>query len=239
MPPINARILARRIPNAELEIVPDAGHLLLMDHAETLAERIAAFLGTTSVAPHKRTPEPRRRSPKPRAAPFRTVAPMVHIDDARSALATLPDERAALDPTAPASTTIASRSPTPSSSHASRPRPDCSPRRGRPRRRGGNDADATASSWSSSCSPRGGSAPRSRRSTRASPPARPRSRSGTPAHACWCTRATRSTSPESTVIDVATLATTPVGRRRHRGHRDRTRWPCSSTRAARPASPRG
>ena len=45
MPPINARILARRIPNAELEIVPDAGHLLLIDHAEPLAERIATFLG--------------------------------------------------------------------------------------------------------------------------------------------------------------------------------------------------
>ena len=45
VPPINARILARRIPNAELEIVPDAGHLLLIEHAEPLAERIATFLG--------------------------------------------------------------------------------------------------------------------------------------------------------------------------------------------------
>ncbi len=43
--PINARILARRIPNAELEIVPNAGHLLLIEHAESVAERIATFLG--------------------------------------------------------------------------------------------------------------------------------------------------------------------------------------------------
>ena len=45
VPPINARILARRIPNAELEIVPDAGHLLLLEHAEAVSERIATFLG--------------------------------------------------------------------------------------------------------------------------------------------------------------------------------------------------
>jgi pimeloyl-ACP methyl ester carboxylesterase len=45
VPPINARILAGRIPNAELEIVPGAGHLLLMEHAEPVAERIATFLG--------------------------------------------------------------------------------------------------------------------------------------------------------------------------------------------------
>jgi poly(3-hydroxyalkanoate) depolymerase len=45
VPPINARILAGRIPNAELEIVQGAGHLLLMQHAESVAERIATFLG--------------------------------------------------------------------------------------------------------------------------------------------------------------------------------------------------
>jgi poly(3-hydroxyalkanoate) depolymerase len=44
VPPVNARILAWRIPDAELEIVPDAGHLLLMDHAERSAIRIAGFL---------------------------------------------------------------------------------------------------------------------------------------------------------------------------------------------------
>lgn len=45
VPPSNARILAGRIPNAELEIVPGAGHLLLMQHAERVAKRIATFLG--------------------------------------------------------------------------------------------------------------------------------------------------------------------------------------------------
>jgi len=45
VPPVNARILAGRIPNAELEIVPGAGHLLLMEHAEPVAERIATVLG--------------------------------------------------------------------------------------------------------------------------------------------------------------------------------------------------
>jgi pimeloyl-ACP methyl ester carboxylesterase len=50
VPPINARILARRIPNAELEIVPNAGHLLLMEHAEAVSERIATFLGLDAQA---------------------------------------------------------------------------------------------------------------------------------------------------------------------------------------------
>lgn len=44
VPPANARILASRIPNAQLEIVPGAGHLLLMDRAELCAARIACFL---------------------------------------------------------------------------------------------------------------------------------------------------------------------------------------------------
>src|ERR1700737_2913115 len=34
VPPINARILAARIPDAQLELIPRAGHLLLMEHAE-------------------------------------------------------------------------------------------------------------------------------------------------------------------------------------------------------------
>jgi len=44
VPPINARILARRLPDAELEVVPDAGHLLLMERAPEMAARIAEFL---------------------------------------------------------------------------------------------------------------------------------------------------------------------------------------------------
>ena len=42
--PINARILAARIPHARLEMVPGAGHLLLLDHAERCAVAIAKFL---------------------------------------------------------------------------------------------------------------------------------------------------------------------------------------------------
>jgi poly(3-hydroxyoctanoate) depolymerase len=44
VPPVNGRILANRIPDAELEVVPGAGHLLLMDHAEQCAATIADFL---------------------------------------------------------------------------------------------------------------------------------------------------------------------------------------------------
>jgi poly(3-hydroxyalkanoate) depolymerase len=44
VPPINARILAARIPGAEREIIAGAGHLMLIDHAERAAARIAAFL---------------------------------------------------------------------------------------------------------------------------------------------------------------------------------------------------
>ncbi len=44
VPPINARILAWRLPDAELDVVPGAGHLLLMEHAEPVAARIAGFL---------------------------------------------------------------------------------------------------------------------------------------------------------------------------------------------------
>jgi poly(3-hydroxyoctanoate) depolymerase len=44
VPPRNARILARRIPSAQLELVPGAGHLLLLDRAEYCAGVIADFL---------------------------------------------------------------------------------------------------------------------------------------------------------------------------------------------------
>ncbi len=68
VPPINARILARRIPNAELEIVPNAGHLLLMEHAASVSERIATFLGL----PAQAAPQAGSRGPKPRSALFLT-----------------------------------------------------------------------------------------------------------------------------------------------------------------------
>ncbi|HXY43586.1 MAG TPA: alpha/beta fold hydrolase [Acidimicrobiales bacterium] len=44
VPAANARILAARIPDASLEVVPEAGHLLLIDHAELCASMIGTFL---------------------------------------------------------------------------------------------------------------------------------------------------------------------------------------------------
>jgi poly(3-hydroxyoctanoate) depolymerase len=44
VPPRNARILARRIPAAQLELVHGAGHLLLFDQAEHCGAVIADFL---------------------------------------------------------------------------------------------------------------------------------------------------------------------------------------------------
>jgi pimeloyl-ACP methyl ester carboxylesterase len=44
VPPMNARILARRIPHASVQVIPDAGHLLLMDHARECAALVGDFL---------------------------------------------------------------------------------------------------------------------------------------------------------------------------------------------------
>jgi len=44
VPIANAKMLARRIPNARLEIVERAGHLLLFDDAENVAPRIRRFV---------------------------------------------------------------------------------------------------------------------------------------------------------------------------------------------------
>jgi pimeloyl-ACP methyl ester carboxylesterase len=51
VPPTNARILARRIPSAQLELVHGAGHLLLMDLAEHCATKIADFLDEPTTTP--------------------------------------------------------------------------------------------------------------------------------------------------------------------------------------------
>lgn len=44
VPAVNARILAARIPDARIEVVPEAGHLLLLDHAELCGQMISDFL---------------------------------------------------------------------------------------------------------------------------------------------------------------------------------------------------
>ena len=44
VPPVNARILGARIPGATVRVVPDAGHLLLMERADFCAQVIADFL---------------------------------------------------------------------------------------------------------------------------------------------------------------------------------------------------
>ena len=44
VPPINARILGARIPDATVHIVPDTGHLMLMDQAILCAETITSFV---------------------------------------------------------------------------------------------------------------------------------------------------------------------------------------------------
>jgi poly(3-hydroxyoctanoate) depolymerase len=51
VPPTNARILARRIPSARLELIHGAGHLLLMDLAEHCATKIADFLDEPTAPP--------------------------------------------------------------------------------------------------------------------------------------------------------------------------------------------
>jgi pimeloyl-ACP methyl ester carboxylesterase len=58
VPPVNARILGARIRDAAVHVVPDAGHLLLMDHAAHCAELISGFLRDDP-------PNQRRGAPKP------------------------------------------------------------------------------------------------------------------------------------------------------------------------------
>ena len=56
VPPRNARILAGRIPDARLELIAGAGHLLVLDQPERCAELVAGFLGESppASAPAKR-----------------------------------------------------------------------------------------------------------------------------------------------------------------------------------------
>jgi pimeloyl-ACP methyl ester carboxylesterase len=50
VPPVNARLLARRIPSARLELIHGAGHVVLMDVAERCATTIADFLDEQTTA---------------------------------------------------------------------------------------------------------------------------------------------------------------------------------------------
>jgi pimeloyl-ACP methyl ester carboxylesterase len=59
VPVANAEMLAERIPNATLEIVPGAGHLMLWDDAENLGRRVSRFLNHTGT---RRTSGPARRA---------------------------------------------------------------------------------------------------------------------------------------------------------------------------------
>jgi poly(3-hydroxyoctanoate) depolymerase len=44
IPVINARIMARLLPNAQLHVVAGGGHLFLLDQPETVVEEIHEFL---------------------------------------------------------------------------------------------------------------------------------------------------------------------------------------------------
>lgn len=46
VPLVNARVLTRLIPNAELEIVRGGGHMMLLERADEVGERIRRFLST-------------------------------------------------------------------------------------------------------------------------------------------------------------------------------------------------
>ena len=44
VPPINAKIMHKRLPNSELMLVDDAGHLVLLDHASEIGDRMVEFM---------------------------------------------------------------------------------------------------------------------------------------------------------------------------------------------------
>jgi poly(3-hydroxyoctanoate) depolymerase len=50
VPPVNARILAARIPDSELKIVHGAGHRLLLEHAQSLTAPAAHMAGSSLLA---------------------------------------------------------------------------------------------------------------------------------------------------------------------------------------------
>lgn len=74
---INARIVATLIPKGRLEILPGAGHLLVMDDADAVAERVEKFLdGQLDRTGSPRPSRPRRTpsTPTPTVEAVRTAA---------------------------------------------------------------------------------------------------------------------------------------------------------------------
>ena len=69
VPVANAHQLAKRIPNATLEIVEGAGHLFLWDDAKNLGRRISTFLDRPAERSRSIRPSRSRRRATPAAAP--------------------------------------------------------------------------------------------------------------------------------------------------------------------------
>lgn len=44
-PPLSGRDMAARMPEAQIEVVPDAGHLPYLDRPDAVADAIIRFLG--------------------------------------------------------------------------------------------------------------------------------------------------------------------------------------------------
>jgi poly(3-hydroxyalkanoate) depolymerase len=58
VPLANARLIARRLPNGRLHVVPDGGHLFLVTHADEVAAVVERFLAEGTETAPSRTPEP-------------------------------------------------------------------------------------------------------------------------------------------------------------------------------------
>lgn len=59
LPPVNGRMVAARIPNAEFALLPNAGHMLLTDQPETAVEILDRFL--ERLPGSSRSPQPSRQ----------------------------------------------------------------------------------------------------------------------------------------------------------------------------------
>jgi poly(3-hydroxyalkanoate) depolymerase len=55
VPLVNGRILARLIPNSNLQVVPGGGHLFVLEHPDAIAEQVSDFLAAPDVSPNGRS----------------------------------------------------------------------------------------------------------------------------------------------------------------------------------------